>query len=151
MSILNKSFITDLIVLPNLTNYDELQFFMHDDIKVQSMFPLGKLLVNTCENSGSDTFHAILFKYENKYVFLDIMEGTCDRCFGNYTTNAIHIMLTRAVSQVYITTNQEEVLTYVLKKLSVDDSDSIWAFPIWKSAYLENPDNYIVYNVNTCI
>jgi len=40
MSIIDRAFLTDLVVLPDLAGYDELVAFMHDDVKVQGIFPL---------------------------------------------------------------------------------------------------------------
>jgi hypothetical protein len=40
MSIIDRAFLTDLVVLPDLAGYDELVAFMHDNVKVQGIFPL---------------------------------------------------------------------------------------------------------------
>jgi len=124
MSILDKSFLTELIVLPPVGNYDELAKFMSDKIKIKTIFPSADLLVNLNMGEGSDTFNAVLFEYESKYIFLEIYEGTCNDCItSRYNTdynvkNAISLMFENAIQNAYISTNSQDILTYMYKKIN---------------------------------
>jgi hypothetical protein len=149
MSIIDKTFLNELLTLPSLSNYDELVKFMDDNDKVQNMFPLANLLINKNLGNGSDTCHYILFIYQDKYIFIEIYEGTCDMCINRHY-NMVDTMIRESIDKAYISTDINGMFEYVYKKMNNNDDDGEfhYYFSKWKIQYLFD-NNVTMFNDNT--
>jgi hypothetical protein len=143
MSILDKSFLQDLINLPILNNYDEFQTFLRDDDKVKTIFLNSNLLINMALGAGPDTYHVILFEYQKKYIYFEIFEGTCDgcipdKCRKDTMSNTITDILETALEKVYVTANSIDIFTYVYNNMKQHEEDVKFYFLKWKNKYYNN-------------
>jgi len=121
MSIFDKSFIQSITNdnIPEFTHFQQYDTYLKTNVqKILS----ATLLSHIFEGSGSDVHAYLLYKYEDKYIFISIWEGTCSGCkFGDITYNSI---IETALEKCYVSTNLEDIEKYYLQCLSNVEMDT---------------------------
>lgn len=110
MSILNKSVIEQIVNLPrDLSNFYEYSHYLWHDVKT---LLFAELLSHIYRNETA----FMLYKYEDKYIFIEIFIGTCSGCKQD-SDKTYNQIIEEALEKCYITTNLDEVENYYLKKM----------------------------------
>lgn len=144
MSILDKSFLNELINYPpKLNTHDEYVQYLQTNLKYLLNPTKTQLLSHIIDyNNNCDITTFLFYKYEDKYIFIEIKTGTCSGCFDELrdknTENLIDTydsIINNALNKCYITTNLQEIEQYFKSKL---DSESDYRHNIYL-IYPERP------------
>jgi Fe-S cluster biogenesis protein NfuA len=113
MSILNKKFIETISNKPNnITYFSEYEQYLKYGVK---KLLDAELLSHIFEGGGSDLSAFLLYKYEDKYIFIEICMGTCSGC--KRSSDTYNSIIDGSLEKCYISTNLEEIENYYLTRL----------------------------------
>jgi hypothetical protein len=113
MSIFDKSFLKDITnKIKQINSWNEYDAYLKTDIQQILNAQLLSHIVDY--DSGENKTCFLLYKYEDKYIFLHIFTGTCSNCiFLSYNE-----MIENALEKSYVSTNLEEIEHYYFNCLS---------------------------------
>lgn len=127
MSILYRNFIKQITtVVPTINNYDEYENYLKTG--VQKLLQ-AELLSHIFEGGGCDITTYLMYKYEDKYILIDIWMGSCEACNGG--SHVYNSIIEKSLETCYVTTNLEDIENYYLKCLNCLESD-------WKNGKKEH-------------
>lgn len=121
MSILDKKFIYNLINQPPIfSNYDEYSEYLWNDFK----YILNNciMLVHSCGYNYDAYMTAfVLYKYDDKYILIEVFLGTCSGWFDD--NKVYNDYINDAIDKCYITTNLDDMKQYFKKRIIDEDGE----------------------------
>lgn len=127
MTILDKTFLENITNdIQDIYTFDQYKQFLKTDI--QNILRAELISHIFAYNSNEDKACFLLYKYEDKYIFIHIFTGTCSECFDSNNYYKTHIL--NAIRSSYVSTSKEEIEHYYLKCLS-NDCDYVQANNIY--------------------
>jgi hypothetical protein len=120
MSILDKRFLENITnEIGKINTYDKYREYLKTDI--QHILRAELLSHIFGEDSEADSACFLLFKYEDKYIFIHIFVGTCSACgcFNHNCDYKPHIL--DAIQSSYVSTSKEDIEQYYFKCLAKDN------------------------------
>lgn len=115
-TILDKQFLKNITNLPTVLNtHDEYMKYLKSDV---AQLLDATLLSHIVENGGSDKSAFLLYRYEDKYIFIAIQMGTCSGCLNCKDT--YDNLVIDALDKCYITTDLQSVEKYYMSQLAYD-------------------------------
>lgn len=132
MSILNKTFLTSLLNLPDEqtfpNDYNFYENYMKKDVTLMLRGADCKVLSHIFTGSSCDITVCLLFHYQDKYILFEFFMGTSIMCKRNKEITYFNL-IERAVENVYITTNKSEMEKYYFKQLiNKHDESNLWQY-----------------------
>lgn len=129
MSILDKKFIYDLINQPpHFSNYDEYSEYLWNNFKC--ILNNCVMLLHSCGyNRDLDMSAFVLYKYDDKYILIEVFVGTCEGCFKEEDGLVFNDYINGAIDKCYITTNLDDMKQYFKKRIiHEEDEDDLTDF-----------------------
>ncbi len=123
-TILDKSFIyTILNEIPIMQSYDTYDEYL----RTSAINMLNATLLSyIIEGGGSNQTVFLLYKFEEKYILIEICEGACSGCKSpNLMYNEI---ISHAIQNCYITLCRKDAEIYYLKRLKAVDSETEYRY-----------------------
>lgn len=130
MSCLDKGFVYFAINKPpKITRHDDYIKYLKNDA-INLLGDNATLLSHIIESCGSDTTAFLLYIYKGKYVFFEILMGTCSHRMPKYQNNYDEIVL-NAIEKCYITDSKIDMETYYKKRIANIDYESEYIHNIY--------------------
>ena len=139
-TILDKSFLNDILNKPTekfYKNYDRFNKYLKTDV-VHLL--KAKLLAHRITGNGSDKEAILIYKHENKYILLEIAEGTCELCFEHIKD--YDLLIDKAIEQSYVTTSFNDVIKYYHNKVVTINEEDFHFGNTYFMSYEDTIKNY---------
>lgn len=118
MSVLDKSFLKNILnPVKEIDTYDEYENYLNTEI---TQILNAKLLYHSVgPDNDCDRECFLVYKYEDKYIVINIFMGTCSACNSQMSYRDT---ILDAVERCYVSTNFGDVKRYYMDILGNDDS-----------------------------